>query len=455
MVDHLLLSRLQFAFTALFHILWPVHIIGMSIFLAITEATWIRTKNDLYYQHLRFWNRLFLLNIAIGVATGLVMEFQFGTNWSLFSQQGGGVLGHLLGFEAAMAFMLEASFIGIMLIGWKYVGRWPHFISTSMVALGGTLSAFWIMVSNSWMQTPSGGYFEKGVFKVTSNYDAIFNPNWFWGVSHMWFACILISLFSVGGISAFYLIRGRHVELFLKSFKMAVAACIVIAPLQVYLGDGSGRSVFHHQPTKLAGMEMHWNTNPEGQGAPWHIVAWPDSAAEKNAWEVNMPYGLSLITTRTPTGQVKGLREFRPDERPPLLLPFYAFRGMIALGFGFAALALWSAWAWWRRRLVADRVPRQKKLLIAWMLATPGSYTALELGWIVREVGRQPWVVYNAVRTADAVTPLPAAGVATTLLALGFTYLVLTIAFTILAALLIARGPGFIAEDERKAGVYR
>lgn len=452
-MDSVFLSRLQFAFTALFHILWPVHIIGVGIFLTIIEVAWIRTGNDQYYRHLRFWNRLFLLNLAVGVATGLVMEFQFGTNWSLFSVQGGDVFGHLLGFEAAMAFMLEASFVGIMLAGWRYVGRWPHALSTAMVAFGGTLSAFWIMVANSWMQTPAGGHFEGGRFKVVSNLEAIFNPNWFWGVSHMWTACIVISTFSIGGISAWYLLKGKHVGLFLKSFKIAVIAAVFFTPLQVYLGDGSGRSVYKHQPTKLAAMEMHWQTNPSGEGAPWHVVAWPDTANQTNTFEINIPDGLSLITTRSLTGTIMGLREFRKNLRPPLLLPFYCFRVMIALGFAFVLLALWSLWSWYRGQFTEQHISENRKLLFAWTAALPLGYLAMEVGWVVREVGRQPWVIYGYVKTQEAASPIAGEGVAASLTVLAVTYGILTVAFFSFAVLLIRKGPGFIGSAERQTKV--
>ena len=291
-IDHIFLSRLQFAFTALFHILWPAFIIGVSIFLVAFEALWVNTGKEIYYRHARFWTHLFLLNIAVGVVTGIPMEFQFGTNWNQFSQAGGDFLGHMLGFEAATAFMLEASFLGIMIFGWKRVSPKMHLFATSMVAFGASLSSFWIMTANSWMHTPTGGHFSQGKFFITSNTEAIFNPNMYWGVSHMWVACLEISLFFVGGLSAWYILKGRHVDFFLSSFKMAVIASIVIAPLQVWLGDGSGRSTFRYQPVKLAAMELHWETNPVGHAAPWHIVAWPDIKSEKNKWSVDIPYGL-------------------------------------------------------------------------------------------------------------------------------------------------------------------
>lgn len=280
--DTVTLSRVQFALTAMFHILWPVVTIGLSLFLVFLEIRWIRTADERYYRHARFWGRLFLLNVAIGVATGFPMEFQFGTNWSAFSRAGGDFFGHMLGYEAAMAFMLEASFIGIMIFGWKRVTPLMHLFATSMVAFGASLSAFWIMVANSWMQTPRGGFFEQGKFVVTSHFDAIFNPDMVWSVTHMWVAALEISVFVVGGLSAWYLYKRRHTEFFLSSFKWAVTAAIVITPLQIFLGDGSGRAVYLYDPAKLAAFEAHWETNPPGKGGLFSCrgLARPGSSEE-------------------------------------------------------------------------------------------------------------------------------------------------------------------------------
>jgi cytochrome d ubiquinol oxidase subunit I len=287
-LDHVMLSRLQFAFTAMFHILWPVLTIGLSLFIVAVEALWLRTKEEVYYRHARFWSRLFILNFAVGVVSGIPMEFQFGTNWALFSRAGGDIFGHLLGFEATMAFMLEAAFLGVMIWGWKKVSPLMHLFATTMVAFGSSLSAFWIMSANAWMQTPVGGVFENGRYTATSSFDAIFNPDMPWAVSHMWFACMEVTTFVVGGISAWYLLTNRHRGFFLKSFKMAIVGAVLITPIQIYLGDGSGREVGKTQPTKLAAMEAHWKTNPPGTGASWNVLAWPDKVKQKNSWAISL-----------------------------------------------------------------------------------------------------------------------------------------------------------------------
>jgi len=450
--DHIFLSRLHFAFTAIFHILWPVLTIGLSIFLVVMEARWLISRDIRYYQHARFWMRLFLLNFAVGVVSGIPMEFQFGTNWSAFSRAGGDIFGHLLGFEASMAFMLEATFLGIMAFGWKRVSPGMHLFATCMVAFGGSLSAFWIMAANSWMQTPVGGDFINNRFILTDTFAAIWNPDAFWGISHMWIACLEISLFVIGGISAWYLRRGRHTEFFLTSFKMMLAAAVIITTLQVVVGDGAGKSVYHNQPAKLAAMEAHWRTNGDGEGAAWNVLAWPDKEIQDNAWSIEIPYALSLITTLSPTGKVTGLRDIPVNDQPPLWLPFYAFRVMLAIGTGLVLLTLWSLWVWRKGRLAADRIAKEKWLLFCWMAAIPCSYLAMEAGWVVREVGRQPWVIQGVLRTEQGVSRLPVQTVAGSLLGFMAIYLVLFVLFLFFAKRLLNKGPDLTALPDDAAG---
>lgn len=435
------LSRLQFALTTMFHIIWPLLSIGLSIFLVALEVLWMRTKSVRYYHQFRFWSKLFVLNFAVGVVSGIPLEFQFGTNWERFVVATNGFFGSILGFEATMAFMLEAGFLYIMLFGWKRVGPKMHLFSTCMVALGASLSSFWIMVANSWMQTPAGGYFQDGKFHVTDYWQAIFNPDLPWGFSHMWVACLETTLFVVGGISAYYILKDRHKEFFLQSFKLALAAAVFIAPFQIWLGDGSGRAVAEYQPAKLGAIESTWETNPPGEGAPWHALAWPEPDKQRNAWSIDIPYGLSLLITRSFTGQVKGLKEFPREDQPPVILPYFAFRVMLAAGFGMFLLMLWTLWAWRKGRLTAERVGRQKWLLRAWVAAIPAGYVAVEAGWIIREVGRQPWVIYGHLRTADASSLLPASAVASTLAMYLFIYSSLLAIFLVFARRIIAKGP--------------
>lgn len=440
--DYIVLSRLQFAITTLFHILWPVLTIGLSLFLVLTETLWLRTGEVAWYQHSRFWSRLLLLNFGVGVVTGLPLEFEFGTNWAPFSTIAGGFFGNLLGFEGAMAFMLEAGFLGIMMFGWDKVPRLMHLLASAMVALGASLSAFWIMDANSWMQTPVGGRLENGQFVLDSYLRAIFNPDMPWGISHMWIACLETSLFVIGGISAWHILKRREVAFFRRSFLLVIAIAIVVTPVQIWLGDSSGKAVFAYQPAKGAALEGHWNTNPPGKSAPWAVIAWPDQSAQRNDWAVEIPGLLSWLATDTPDGQVIGLRAFAPQDQPPLLLLiFYAFRVMAGIGFALFSLMLWTAVTWLRGRLDPLRIDSNRLLLRAWVAAIPLGYIAVDTGWIVREVGRQPWVIYGLLRTSEAASVLPAPSVAFT--AAGYLAIdaLLLILFVVFAVRLIRSGP--------------
>lgn len=439
--DHVMLSRIQFAVTAHFHILWPVLTVGLSIFLVLMEALWLKTGNESYYRHCRFWGRLFMLNFAVGVVTGIPMEFQFGTNWSRFSVAGGDFFGHMLGFEAAMAFMLEATFLGIMAFGWKRVSPPTHLFATCMVAFGGSLSAFWIMVANSWMHTPTGGVFRDGHFVIQDKFGAIFNPDMPWGVSHMWTACLEISLFVIGGISAWHLLRQRNTSFFLRSFKVAALAAILVTPVQIWLGHGSGGAVHDHQPAKLAAIEAHWDTNPPGKGASWKILAWPNQAEQKNDWAIEVPDGLSLLVTNSLTGTVRGLRELLPEDQPPVFPIYYSFRVMAGIGFLLCLLMIWTIWAWYKGKLSTDRIPGEKWLLHSWIWAGPLSYLAMETGWMTRELGRQPWVLYNLLRTGDSATIMPADTVGASLLTFSVLYFLLLVLFLFFAHRIIRKGP--------------
>ncbi|HKK14139.1 MAG TPA: cytochrome ubiquinol oxidase subunit I [Gammaproteobacteria bacterium] len=449
LADPVVLARLQFAVTTMLHIIWPVFTIGLSIFLVGVEALWLKTGDIAYYRHARFWTKLFLLNFGVGVVTGIPLEFEFGTNWAPFASAAGDFFGNILGFEGAMAFMLEAGFLGIMVFGWRRVSPAIHLFATSMVALGASFSAFWIMVANSWMQTPAGGTFHDGHFVVNSYLTAIFNPDMPWGVSHMWVACLETSAFVIGGISAWYILRARHTAFFLRTLRIAFLAAVVIAPLQIFLGDGSGKAVFDHQPAKGAAIEGHFHTNAPGTAAPWALLAWPDQAAQRNDWSVEIPAVLSVLATHSLRGQVTGLRDIPRDRQPPALpLLFYAFRLMVAIGFFFFFLMLWTAWAGWRGGLQLDTVGRQRRLLGTWVASIPLGYIAVECGWIVREVGRQPWVVYGVLRTDSHASALPAGTLGTTLTGYLLIDLLLLVVFLVFARRVIQKGPDLSLEPE-------
>ncbi|WP_420992136.1 cytochrome ubiquinol oxidase subunit I [Cupriavidus sp. 30B13] len=408
--DVLDLSRLQFAFTAIFHILWPILTISLSAYLLVVEILWVRTGDIAWYRHARFWGKLLLLNFAVGVVSGIPMEFEFGTNWAPFSEFSGQFFGNILGFEGAMAFMLEAGFIGIMMFGWERVPKGVHLFATAMVALGSSLSAFWIMVANSWMQTPAGVTVVDGKLVVTDYLKAIFNPDMVWGVTHMWFAALETGLVVVAGISAYYLFRRRNPEFFVRSFRLALVMLAFVAPVQIWLGDSSGVDVFATQPAKGAAIEGHWQTNAPGTGASWSLLAWPNQAQQRNDWSLEVPGLLSVLGTHSLHGRVTGLADIPRADQPPMLpLLYYAFRVMAGIGFLFMVLAFWTAWVMRRARGRLDALLARRRLLLAWVLSIPLPYAAVECGWIVREVGRQPWVVYGLMRTSQGVSTAVAA----------------------------------------------
>ena len=438
------LSRMQFALTAIFHMLWPVLTTGMAIYLIIVEGLWLKTRNPDYYYHARFWSKLYVLNFGVGVASGLPMEFQFGTNWAPFSEAVGDFFGSILGFEGAMAFMLEAGFLGIMLFGWGRVHPVIHYLATIMVAFGANLSTFWILVANSWLQSPAGGEMVNGKFVVSDYFQAILNPFMIKSVSHMFFATLETSLFVIGGISAWYILNDRYDKFFARSLKIVLAAAIAVAPLQIYIGHLSAEQVYHYQPTKLAAMEAKWKTSPAGEPADWSLLALPDESGEKNKWEITIPNALGYILEFKPklSEPVLGLKEWQPSDRPRMVgLIYYSFRIMSAIGFFLAGLMLWSGFQWLLGNLSPEKIPQQKWLLRGWVLAAPLGYIAVEAGWIVRCVGRQPWTLYGQIRTTDAASQLPASNVLTSLTAFAITYSILLVSTLYFGSRIIHKGP--------------
>jgi cytochrome bd ubiquinol oxidase subunit I len=399
------LSRLQFAVTTMFHILFPVLTIGLALYLFVVELLWIVRKQEIDYRIYRFWAKIFAINFGVGVVSGILLEFQFGTNFSRFSQAVANVFSPLLAFEGMTAFFLEAGFLGIMLFGWKRVPRGIHFLATCLVAFGGVLSAFWIMAANSWMQTPAGYRLVDGQFFVTDFMSAIFNPSLSVRLSHMVMASFEAAMFAIAGISAYFLLKKKDDLFFRRSLGIALAMAALFVPLQVFIGDENGLVVFRHQPAKLAAMEAHWETNTQG-GAPFAIVAWPDMEKEKNLFEFKIPNGLSLLVTRSLSGKVQGLKEIPPENRPNALIVFWTFRFMVAIGFLFLLVMCWAAYLWKRGRLFETR-----SFLWALVVIQPLGFLATELGWITTEVGRQPWLVYNLMRVSEGISPIPAGNV--------------------------------------------
>ncbi len=404
-MDTLLLSRIQFGVTTLFHILFPTLTIGLSVFLVVVEFLWMQTKEELYYRMYRYWVRFFAVNFGVGVVTGIVLEFEFGTNFARFSQAVGNVLSPLLAFEVMTAFFLESGFLGIMLFGWKRVSRRIHFVSTCLVALGTIISSFWILSANSWMQTPAGFTRLNGKFLVTDFHAVIFNPSTLIRMQHMTVAGLETAAFVVAGVSAYYLLKNLKRALFERSLALALVMAALFAPLQFLLGDLSGRIVFEHQPAKLAAMEAHWETNI-GKGAPFAILALPDLSREQNTFEIAVPGVLSMLATHSPIGRVPGLKEFPPENRPNVPLLFIAFRVMVGIGAILALVMTWALLLWKKEKIFSHR-PFLKTLLII----HPLGFLAVEAGWITTEAGRQPWLVYNIMRTAEGISPISAGNV--------------------------------------------
>jgi cytochrome d ubiquinol oxidase subunit I len=402
MADGEFLSRVQFGFVMSFHILFPAFTIGLSWWLVFLEAGWLKRREqrliDLYF----FWLRIFAVSFAMGVVSGIVMSFQFGTNWSRFSVAAGNVIGPLLGYEVLTAFFLEATFLGVMLFGWRRVSERMHFFATVMVACGTLVSTFWIIAANSWMQTPAGHELREGVFFPLDWWAVIFNPSFWTRLPHMVLAAFLTSAMVVGGVAAHYLLRGRHPAEARVMLRCALAFVAIAAPLQVVVGDLHGLAVREYQPAKLAAIEARWET---ARGVPLTLFAIPDEAAETNRYAIDVPRLGSLILTHEWNGEVKGLKDFPPDQRPPVKPPFYAFRVMVGVGLLMLALAGTGLWRWWRGTLFDARW-----YLHGWRLLAPAGFVAVLAGWYTAEIGRQPWIVYGLMRTADGFSGTVAGG---------------------------------------------
>jgi len=433
-LDPLMLSRVQFAAAISFHILFPAFTIGLAAWLVVLEARWYATGRALYLELSEFWTRIFAISFGMGVVSGVVMSFQFGTNWSRLSDNAGNVLGPLLNYEVVTAFFLEATFLGVLLFGRNRVPRWLHFLSACMVALGTLVSAFWILSANSWMQTPTGHELRDGTFYVTSWWDVVFNPSFPYRLAHMVTAAFLTTAFVVAGVSAWHLLEGRIVPHARVGFSMAQGLIMVLAPLQIFLGDLHGLNSFEHQPAKVAAMEGHWETR---RGAPLILFALPDQAAETNHLEVAIPKLGSLILTHDLDGEVPGLERWPPEDRPYVPLVFFSFRLMVGLGFLMLAVAAAGLWLRLRGRLY--ETGWFHKLALACL---PIGFVAMLAGWVTTEAGRQPWVVYGLMRTADAVTPAVTAGaVATSLAAFVIVYGLIFPAGVYYMVRLVQRGP--------------
>jgi cytochrome d ubiquinol oxidase subunit I len=404
--DPVLLARLQFAFTISFHIIFPSFTIGLSAYIATLHVTAWWTGRNRFRRIAHFWTKIFAVSFGMGVVSGVVLSYQLGTNWSRFSHATGNIIGPLAGYEVLSAFFLEASFLAILLFGEKRVPRWLHVLSAVIVAVGTAMSAFWILSASSWMHTPAGHELRDGVAYPLDWFAIVFNPSFPYRFAHMLNASYLTAGLVVLAVAARYLVASTHVEEARTMLRMAIGLLIILAPLQVLLGDLHGLNTLKHQPMKIAAMEAHWDGSKPGD---FHIFAWPDEKTETNRFAISIPRGSSLVLTHDPNGLFPGLKDANPADRPPVIPVFFAFRIMIAIGFFMPAAVLLGALLWWRGALFSARWYLRVMAQTWWL-----GFVAVIAGWVTTETGRQPWIVQGIMRTADATSPVIGSAIAVT-----------------------------------------
>ena len=422
-MDPVLLARMQFAANITFHILFPTISIALAWMLLFFRWRWLKTHGAPWLAAYRFWTKVFALTFALGVVSGITMSFQFGTNWPGFMERVGNIAGPLLGFEVLTAFFLEAGFLGIMLFGYGRVSEWVHFLSTFLVAFGTTLSAFWILALNSWMQTPAGHEVVDGVFHVRNWVEVIFNPSFPYRFIHVLLASALTCAFLLAGLSAWQLLKGVAQASAPRVLRVGLTLAAVVIPIQIFVGDQHGLNTLHYQPQKIAAMEGVWATE---RGAPLLLFAVPDGTQRRNHFEIAVPKLASLILTHDLDGEIRGLNSF-VGAHPPVLPVFFAFRVMVGVGVLMLAASWLGLWLYRRVGWHAARLPRW----LLWGLAgmTFSGWVATVAGWWVTEIGRQPFIVYGLVRTADVASSTPAPMIAATLALYLVMYAALIVAY--------------------------
>lgn len=433
-LDPLLLSRLQFVWVVGWHILLPAFTVGLASYIAVLEGLHLGTGREVYSRLSNFWIKIFAVSFGMGVVSGVVMPFQFGTNWSRFSDATANVLSPLLAYEGLTAFFLESAFLGVLLFGRRLVPRWAHFVAALMVAGGTLFSSFWILATNSWMQTPAGHEIADGRFFPKDWSQIIFNPSFPYRLAHTVVAFYVTTGFVVLGVAAYLLRRSRYGDEGRTMLSMTLWLLTVLVPLQIFLGDAHGLNTLEHQPAKLAAIEAHWDT---GSRVPLVLFALPDEAAETNRYALDVPVLGSLVLTHDPNGTVRGLKDWPAEDRPPVAIPFFAFRIMVGIGLLMLALVVVSWWLRARRRLFDAGW-----FLLSCQVASPLGFLAVLAGWTTTEVGRQPWTVYGLMRTADSVSPsLTGADVLISLLGYAVVYLIMFPVGLALMARIVKAGP--------------
>src|SRR5215470_12272506 len=433
--DAVVLARAQFAFTMSFHIVFPAFSIGLASYLAVVEALWLWTGREVFINLFNYWLKIFAVAFGMGVVSGIVMSYQFGTNWSAFADKAGPIIGPLMAYEVLTAFFLEAGFLGVMLFGLRRVGAGLHFLATLMVAIGTLVSAFWILSSNSWMQTPAGyAVNADGQYVAASWLKVIFNPSFPYRLVHMVLAAYLTTALVVGAVGAFHLLRDQHLAGPRVMFSMAMWMATLVAPIQIIAGDQHGLNTLEHQPVKIMGMEGHYQSQPDG--APLILFGLPDQAAGKVKYAIEIPKAGSLILKHSPDAPLAGLDTVPRKDWPPVPITFWSFRIMVGTGFLMFGLGLFSAWCRWRGVLFQSRL-----LHVFAMAMGPAGFVAVLAGWITTETGRQPFTVYGLLRTADSASPLAAPAVGSSLIAFVIVYLAVFVAGVVYLLRLMAQPP--------------
>ncbi len=416
-MDVLMLSRLQFAMATMFHFIFVPLTLGLSILVAVMETKYVRTGDEMYKRMTKFWGKLFVINFVLGVVTGITLEFQFGTNWSRYSEYVGDIFGSLLAIEATMAFFLESTFLGAWIFGWNVLSPKMHAMCIWLVAIASNVSALWILIANAFMQHPVGYVIRNGRAELENFFTVIFNPFAWQQYVHTLSGAFTLAGFFIMGVSAYHLLKKQNIDFFTRSFKMGMVFALVFSVLVAVQGHHHAQEVTMIQPAKLAAMESLWETHEDG--APMYLLVVPDEKNEKNAIELfGIPGALSFLAHNSFTAPVQGLKDWPAEERPPVMLTFLSFRTMVGIG---TLLPILCIWAFLRR----NKLTETPRLLRAMLFAIPLPYIAIEAGWVVAEVGRQPWIVYGLMKTSEAVSPIVTSQVAFSLVALTLLYALL------------------------------
>ena len=433
-----LLARIQFAFTVSFHIVFPAFSIGLASYLAVLNGLWLWTKKEVYLSLFNYWKKIFAVAFGMGVVSGIVMSYQFGTNWSVFSDKAGPVIGPLMAYEILSAFFLEAGFLGIMLFGRERVGPQLHMFATFMVAFGTVLSATWILSVNSWMHTPAGYSMNaEGQFIPEDWWAIVFNPSFPYRLAHMVLAAYLTTAFVVGGVGALHLLRDRSNVAARKMFSMAMWMAAIVTPIQIVAGDLHGINTLEHQPAKVMAMEGHYDSYPDG--APLILFGIPNEAEKRIDYAIEIPKLSSLILKHDLNAPLDGLDTIPDDQEPPVAIVFWSFRIMISIGFAMLAIGIWSLFRRWKGQLYEATWLHRVMVLMA-----PSGFVAVLAGWITTEVGRQPFTVYGLLRTSDSLAPIAAPAVAASLTAFIVVYFFVFGAGTFYIVRMMGKTPGAI-----------